>query len=332
MIDVSILIVCYKSRDLILACLEGVYQYTTGCTYEVLLVDCSNDGTVELVKEAYPQTRIIDNSENLGFGKGNNFLAERATGQFLVLLNPDVIVSDNAIGELYRTALAMPEAGTIGGLTRLPDGTWDPSCKQVIPTLYRTLLFALGAGRFLNGGLPDSATEPAEVETLCGAFMLVRSDVWHQVGGFDTSFFMYSEELDLCQRIRKQGWRVVMTPKAVIIHLVGGGDNLGPRRILLLTTARMHFFRKFWAWPYVVMGGILVWMHAAVRVAIGTLGGGLLKRERAQRLRDAYKPIVFQPQTWWYGFRPIVSSSMTTPIPPNQTTLSSDQTASQPGA
>lgn len=309
MVDVSILIVCYKSRDLILPCLQGVEQFTTGCSYEVLLVDCSNDGATDLVRTEFPKTRIVENTENLGFGRGNNFLAEHATGSYLLLLNPDVIVTDDSIGELYRTAIARPDAGAVGGRTRLPDGTRDPSCTQVIPTLFRMTMAAVGGARFLNGALAEDATEPAEVEILSGAFMLVRRDAWLQVKGFDTSFFMYSEEVDLCVRIRQQGFSVLMTPCAEIIHLVGSGNSQNPRRILLLTTARMHFFRKFWNPWQVVLGGMLIWIHAAIRVAISTICFPLLGRNRARRLWDAYQPIVFQPAKWWFGFPPNASLS-----------------------
>lgn len=303
MADLSILIVCYKAKDLIADCLSGVYQYTTDCDYEVVLVDCSNDGTVDLVKAQFPQTRVIDNSENLGYGKGNNFLAEHSVGQYFLLLNPDVIVSDNSIGELYRTAVAMPQAGAVGGRTKLPDGSHDPGCRQFVPTLSRLALSAVGCGKFLNGALPDNATEAAEVETLSGAFMLVRRDAWEQLGGFDTSFFMYSEELDLCQRLKKQGWKVVMTPKAEIIHLVGSGQKQSPRRILLIAQSRMHFFRKFWSRPSVILGGFLVWLHASIRVAGATVAGLALGRDRAQGLKQAYAGIVFDPGSWWNGYQ-----------------------------
>lgn len=304
MVDLSILIVCYKAKDLIDDCLSGVYKYTSSeCNYEVLLVDCSNDGTVDLVREKYPQVRIIENSENLGYGKGNNFLAEHAVGNYILLLNPDVIVSDDAIGELYRTAVAHPEAGAVGGVTRLRDGSYDPGCRQYVPTLFRLTAGALGGGRFLNGALPEGATEAGEVDTLTGAFMLVRRDAWNQLQGFDTSFFMYSEELDLCQRLKKQGWSVLMTPRAQIIHLVGGGQKQSPRRILLIAQSRMHFFRKYWNRPQVVLGGTLVWLHAFIRVAGGTVASTLLRSSRGKDLTQAYGPIVFQPGSWWGGYQ-----------------------------
>ena len=114
---------------------------------------------------------------------------------------------------------------------------------------------------------------------------------------------MYSEELDLCQRIKKQGWLIVMTPRAEIIHLVGGGDGQNPRRILMLTTSRMHFFRKFWSPWQVVTGGALLWAHALIRVMLAFLGGVFLGKIRADRLRNAYGGIVWHPRTWWNGFQ-----------------------------
>lgn len=303
MIDLSILIVCYKSRELIVNCLNGVYQHTSGCKYEVLLVDCSNDGTVDLVREQFPDTRIIMTTENLGYGKGNNFLAEHATGKYLLLLNPDVIVSDDAIGELYRTAIAFPEAGAVGGITKLLDGSHDPSCRQYVPTLFRLAAGAVGGGRFLNGGLANDATDASAVDTLSGAFMLVRRDAWEQAKGFDTTFFMYSEELDLCQRLRSLKWDIIMTPRARIIHLVGSGQKLSPRRILLITQSRMHFFRKYWRRPQVAIGGALVWLHATIRVAAAMIGTTVTKSDHAVQLKQAYKQIVFHPSMWWYGFQ-----------------------------
>src|SRR5258708_2677581 len=178
MIDISILIVCYKSRDLIGQCLKGVYAHTRGCTYEVLVVDCSNDGTVDLVRAEFPDVRVIDNSENLGFGRGNNLLAKHAVGRYLLLLNPDTIVNDNAIGDLYSTSLSFPKAGAIVGRARLPNGSRDLGCRQFFPTLGRIAIAAIGGASLVKGWLPEDAGEAREVETLHGAFMMVSSEAW----------------------------------------------------------------------------------------------------------------------------------------------------------
>ncbi|WP_373649462.1 MULTISPECIES: glycosyltransferase family 2 protein [unclassified Schlesneria] len=302
MAEVSILIVCYKSKDLIRQCLDGVYNHTTGVDYEVLLLDCSNDGTMDLVRQEYPKAIIIDNDQNLGYGLGNNVLAAHASGKYILLLNPDVIISDDAVGELYRTAIAMPRAGAVGGWNQLPNGQRDPGCRQFLPTISRILVTALGGARFLNGALKEGEVKAREVETLSGAFMLVRVDVWKEIGGFDPSFFMYSEEMDLCYRLRGLGWSIIMTPQAQVIHLDAGGQGNTPRRVRLLTTSRMHFIRKYWALPKVWLAGFLTWLHGLIRVAIGVAAFPFTGKKWPRNLVEAYAPVVFMPGKWWWGF------------------------------
>ncbi|MGC1274994.1 MAG: glycosyltransferase family 2 protein [Planctomycetaceae bacterium] len=302
MVEVSILIVCYKSKDLIEACLEGVFAHTQGVDFEVLLLDCSNDGTVDLVAGRFPKVRIVENDENLGFARGNNVLATHALGKYLLLLNPDTVVETNAIGELYRTAVRHPEAGAVGGRARRADGSRDPGCRQAVPSLSRLVVAALGGAKLLNGALAEDAVTPDEVETLSGAFMMVRADVWREHGGFDTSFFMYAEELDLCYRLRRAGYAVMMTPAAEIVHLVGGGNAMNPSRILNISKARMHFFRKFWTSRQVVLAGLILWLHGAIRFAAGWAGDRLLRWNRGKQLQAAYADVVLTPSSWWQGF------------------------------
>ena len=302
MVEVSILIVCYKSKELIEACLEGVFAHTRDVDFEVLLLDCSNDGTVGLVEQRFPQVRIVANNENLGFARGNNRLAEHARGRYLLLLNPDTIVGSNAIGELYSTARRYPEAGAVGGRARRADGSRDPGCRQTVPSISRLAVAAVGGAKLLNGALAEEATAPGEVETLSGAFMMVRTDAWRELNGFDTSYFMFVEELDLCYRLRNAGYPVLMTPAAEIVHLVGGGNALTSSRVLNMSKARMHFFRKFWSRPQVLLAGLVLWGHGAIRFAAGSLGGGLVHWEHGRQLRSAYATVVLSPSAWWQGF------------------------------
>ena len=176
-----------------------------------------------------------------------------------------------------------------------PDGSRDPGCRQTVPSLSRLTLAALGGAKLLNGAIAEDATVPGEAETLSGAFMMVRTDAWQALRGFDTSFFMYAEELDLCYRLRQAGYPVLMTPTAEIVHLVGGGNALNPSRILNIAKARMHFFRKFWTRPRVVTAGLILWGHGAIRYAAGWTGEVLIRWERGRQLRMAYAAVVLTP-------------------------------------
>lgn len=299
---VSVLIVTYKACELVLEALRGLYAHTTRDDFEVLLTDCSRDGTEDRVREAFPQVRVIPAPGNLGFAGGNNHLAPHARGRLLLLLNPDVVIADDAVGELIACAEARPDAGAWGGVTVLPDGRIDPSCKQSWPTLPRLALGAAGLAGKTEGGLAPDESDAREVEALSGAFMLVDRALWDELGGFDLSFFMYAEELDLCYRIARSGRPLVMTPRARITHLVGSGSSLSPRRLGSIHKAKMHFLRKHHGPLFASAGGIALWAAAFNRWAGGALLGLAGRNERFAKLRDGYRDVVFKPDAWWGGY------------------------------
>ena len=302
-VQLSILIVCYRSIDLIGPTLQGVFEHTEGVDYEVLLTDCSDDGTEAWVAEHYPAVKIHPTGgRNLGFAAGNNFLARFARGNHLLLLNPDVLVRDNAIGELYRCAREHPGAGAWGGQTRLPDDRVDPGSQQSTPTLGRLALAALGQEKRTAGGLTADATGPQSVEGLSGAFLMIGRDTWQSVGGFDESFFMYAEELDLCYRLRQLGRPLLMTPQARIVHLVGSGSALNPRRATAIAKAKMHFLRKHRGTAYASIAAALYWLAAVNRVLHGAAMGGLIGRGRSGQLMRAHWPVVCRPLSWVNGY------------------------------
>jgi N-acetylglucosaminyl-diphospho-decaprenol L-rhamnosyltransferase len=168
-VDVSVLIVGYRSKDLLRGCLKGLFEHTADVAMEVLYVDCSGDGSVEMVRDAFPEVRVIDNQDNLGFARGNNLLARHAHGRFLLLLNPNTLIHDNAVGELVAFARSSPDGGAWGGVTMLADGRIDRGSQQSGPNLRYALFRLLGIKTPTRGTLPDDATEPVDVDVLCGA-------------------------------------------------------------------------------------------------------------------------------------------------------------------
>lgn len=301
--DVSILIVCYKSLDYIDDCLSSLFRFVVGCRFEVLLLDCSEDGTIEFVRESYPSVRIVDNHENIGFSKGNNRLAEQARGKYLLLLNADTYLTDDAVSELYRCAerYKPSELGAIGGRARLPDGRRDPGSRQSFPTLTKLAISTVGGAKWLNGALPENATQPGAVESLSGAFMMVPASVWEAMGGLDESFFAYCEEMDFCHRLQIAGLPVIMTPTAEIVHLGGGGSHRSERSVMK-AQALMHLLRKHWSSSQVIAAGLLIWSHGLARAVAGYIGKPI-SRQKSAELVSAFGPLVRSPRSWWHGFR-----------------------------
>lgn len=300
--DISVLIVCYRSKDLVLNTLEGLYGHTQGPTFEVLLTDCSHDGTEQTVAQRFPGVRIVSAPENLGFARGNNFLAEHAKGRYLLLLNPDVEIHENAVGELYRCARERPSAGAWGGVTYLKNGRVDPGSRQSTPNLWRLCLAVVGFERWATGGLSPAETRPREVEALSGAFMMLTTDRWRDMGGFDETFFMYAEELDLCYRLRRAGFPPVMTPKSRVIHLVGSGAGRSPKRLAAIARAKMHFLRKHRGPIVAALGGALLWSAAMKKVIAARLVGSFSRNRRLGEIAEAYALTAFHPRDWWGGY------------------------------
>lgn len=299
---ISVLIVGYHTKDLVLDCLAGLYRHTSGPSFEVLYTDCSNDGSEQAIRDLYPMVRVIENDENLGFGRGNNFLARHARGAYLLLLNPDTLIQDNAVGWLYDFARATPAAGAWGGVTRLPNGEIDPGCQQAGPELKNALLALIGMASKTRPDVEADRVGGVEVASLSGAFMMLPRDVWQELGGFDESFFMYCEETDLCWRIRKTGRKVLITPHCTIIHLVGSGSAQNPKRMLALTRGGMHLARKHHGPLYVHVNAALRWLHSASRYTLGVVGIPLIGRQRAAQLRSRHAPIICKPGQWFGGW------------------------------
>ena len=308
--ELSILMVGYQARDLTLDCLESVFSKTEGVEFEVVLIDNGDDGTDQAVAERFPQVRIVPSLGNIGFGRGNNEAARHAKGKYLLLLNPDTLINDNAIGELVSCARLHEECGAWGGMTFLPDGRRDPSSAQIGPSLLTSIFNVLGLGRLRRGGVPDDATQPEQVRVLTGAFMIVRADVWTQTGGFDPSFFMYNEEVDLCLRIRRElGLPIMMTPAAKITHLVGMGNSMSSRRLGAMMQSRMHLDRKHHGRLHNYAKGVLTWLHGATRYYGAIIARPMIGRAKSDKLRQGFAPIVLQPGSWWHGFRPTNDSA-----------------------
>ncbi len=301
--DLSILIVSWNVRALLLACLDALPQAVGDeFSYEVIVVDnASTDGTVDAVRQTLPHVRIIANKENRGFTGGNNQALAAARGRYLLFLNPDTRPLPGSIAELIRYLEAHPQVGIVGPRLWYGDGRPQPNRRR-FPTLLtlftestiiehylpRLPIFA----RFKMADRPDDRVQ--EVDWLVGAAMLARREVYEQIGPLDEGFFMYSEELDWCRRARAAGWRVVYDPAAEIIHYEGqSSQQVVARRDIAFFSSRVRYTRKyhgaFWAellrmWLLATFG--FQWLREGLKWLLGH------KRElRAQRMA-AYRQVL----------------------------------------
>jgi N-acetylglucosaminyl-diphospho-decaprenol L-rhamnosyltransferase len=243
MADVSVVVVTYNALPLLERSLESVQGY------ETIVVDHgSTDGTVDFVRERFPEARVIE-QENLGFGTGNNTGMRAASRDYFLLLNADAWVLGDAVERLVEFAETQPEAAVVGPKLLNPDGTLQRSVRGYpstwrIATEYLFLRKLAPRSRLFNAfyGAGFDHESVREAEFLGGACLLVRREAFEQVGGFDEDFFMMSEEVDWCYRFRQAGWKVLFYPGAEVVHVLTSSAN--PAMFRHLVRGHLRFLAK----------------------------------------------------------------------------------------
>ncbi len=297
--DLTVIIVSYNTRDLTLAALRTLYETTQATSFRTVVFDnASADGSADAVAEAFPQVELIRSDDNLGFARANNVVAAEAQTEWLLLLNPDTEVHEGAVDNLMAFARANPEGGIYGGRTVFPDGSLNiASCWNRI-TPWSLLSRTVGlSSLFPNSGFfnPEAIggwqrDSVREVDVVVGCFMLLRRELWEELGGFDLRYFMYGEEADLCLRARKLGYRPMITPEAEIMHIVGAASKSQAKKMVLMARARTTLVHDHWPGALVPFGRALMWIWAGSRMAgtaaLARLGGA--HRARAEKWAEIW--------------------------------------------
>ncbi len=253
--DLSILIVSYRTCSLTRACLASVGEHPASGEVEVVVVDnASGDGSAEMIRSEFPEVQLVESEHNLGFARAVNLAAERSVGRFLLLLNPDTVVHEGSIDALVRYAESHPEGGLYGGRTLTPDGAVDPSSCWGRPTPWSLLCFGLGLSTLFRrsrlfdpeslGGWQRDGERAVGVVT--GCLLLVRRGLWDDLGGLDPRFFMYGEDVDLSLRATSAGYRPRITSEATITHVVGASSSVRSSKVVMVLTGKATLVRKHW--------------------------------------------------------------------------------------
>jgi N-acetylglucosaminyl-diphospho-decaprenol L-rhamnosyltransferase len=263
--DVSAVVVNYNAKEYLLTCLESLYRERVAMV--VVADNGSTDGSGQAVSEHFPAAKWVPTGANLGYGTGANVGAALVDGAYLLVCNADVIVEEGAVATLRRFLATNPEVAVVGPRIVDSSGALYPSARR-----FPDLLEALGhgiVGQFWEGN-PFSRryrmtnwdhARAQEVDWVSGAFFLARREAWDAVGGFDGTYFMYLEDVDLCWRLRRAGWSMAYEPAAQVMHVQGVSADQHPYRMLFAHHMSMWRFAdrttvgwRRWVLPLVVAG------------------------------------------------------------------------------
>ena len=253
MLDLSIIIVNYNVKEFLQNLIHSIKKAGTNLSYEIIIVDnASDDGSVELLKDKFPEVKLIANQQNLGFSRANNLGLSIAKGKYLLLLNPDTLVGEDTFEKMISFFESNPEAGLAGCKILNPDGTLQLACRRLFPGPWTSFCKVTG----LSSLFPNSKlfarynltyldeNQTYEVDAISGSFMMIKREVYENVGGLDEEFFMYGEDLDWCYRIQKSGYKVFYVHNSQIIHYKGESTKRSSLDETKIFYEAMHLFVK----------------------------------------------------------------------------------------
>ena len=291
--QLSVIILNYNVRYFLEQCIISVQKALQNIEGEIIVVDNNSvDGSCQMVKQKFPNVKLIENKENLGFPKGNNIGVAQAKGEYLCILNPDTVVAEDTFNKLLKTENWKLTTGLIG--CKLIDGTGNflPESKRGVPTPWVafTKIFGLYKifpnSKYFNKYYAQHLNEnqSGEVAILVGAFMVLKKSLYLEVGGFDENCFMYSDDIDLSYTIQQKGYTNYYFANTTVIHYKGESTVRDQKYLQRFQEAMNYFYKKHFK-KSVVFDGIM---------KVGSLAFALAKKSKQKAVEfKAEKTIVF---------------------------------------
>jgi GT2 family glycosyltransferase len=253
-VDLSIAVISYNTRDLLLACLQSVQDRATDVDYEVIVVDnASRDGSVEAVRARFSRATVIANAGNDGFAKACNQAAAVSSGRYLLLLNSDTVMQRHTLRTMVTCLEQHLDIGAVSCLQRDEQGRVLQSCfpfpsirdhvrySEALPTVVRRLVGTMS---------PMDFTQSQDVDWANGACLMVRKSLYDRLGGLDERFFMYFEDVDLCRRVQQLGYRVRHVAEGEVVHLLGRSSRTNRNGLnKQWELSRIRYVEKHFAQP-----------------------------------------------------------------------------------
>lgn len=290
-VRLSVVLINLNTHDFLQACLASMRRQLDEPQYEIILVDNGSiDGSVDMVRREFPQVRVFPQTENLGFTKANNVGLREAHGNYLLILNSDTEVVDDALEKMCDYMDAHTDVGALGAQLLNTDRTVQLSCRR-FPS-FKTALFhrySLLTRLFPNNKysaeylMTDTGhNQTMEVDWVSGACLLTRRATTDEVGLLDEGFFIYAEDVDWCYRIKKAGWKVVYYPDAKVLHHIGRATRKIPYKMTYERHRSMwRFYRKHYSRGIMLLD-VATWLGIAARCAL-MMAKNFLKSQGAKR-------------------------------------------------
>lgn len=283
----SVIIVSYQVRHYLAQCLDSLQRALKDLESEVIVVDNhSSDDTVAYIRKNYSWVRVIASNHNLGFAKANNIALRLAKGEYVLFVNPDVVVAENTVKECVDVLAEHPETGALGVCMLNRDGTRALESRRGIPTPMTAFYKMSGLckiypksrrfGRYYMGWLPWDV--PVEIEIVSGAFTMLRTSVMREMNGYDEEYFMYGEDIDLSYRLLKAGYKNLYLPNT-ILHYKGESTHKSSfRYVHVFYEAMLIFLQKHF-------GQLSVLLTIPIKLAIYVRALGALVKMSVHRLK-----------------------------------------------
>ncbi len=290
--DLSVIIVNFNTRDLLLECIKSIKKETRRISYEIIVSDNdSKDGSVEAVRKHIPDVVVLENTQNLGFAKANNIGIDKSNGRYICLMNTDIVVRDGCLDKMVAFMDKNSDTGALAPLTVDGDGHIRYNCRK-FPNLWNCFCDAFFiSSLFKNVSFFSGRTLPSvsynklhDAHVLSGCFLMVSKLAVDKVGKLDERFFFYAEDTDWCKRIHDAGWRIVYHAGLKSVHYGGGSSKAQPKKFFIqLVRADYQYWKKHFSPPIVVIYALLISTQLTLRALYYGISVRVTHREEVKR-------------------------------------------------
>jgi len=250
-LDLSVVIVSWNVKEYLVKCLSSVNNNVKNLSYEIIVIDNnSSDGTAEMIRQEFPEIKLTINRENVGFARANNQAFAQCNGRYILLINPDTYLIDNSINRLIEFLESHKEVGVVGPRLLNPNKSIQYICFD-FPSLFSELLNSLNLDNLVRKKLFKSKLAglmergiPFEVDWVSGACLILRSQILNEIGDLDEKYFLFSEEMEWCFRIKARGWKVFLMGNVFVIHYGSRSTKQNIHQMLIQRQKSRHIFFK----------------------------------------------------------------------------------------